>query len=84
MAACVECGERVEGCTVHDFKFDEQRTRIEWHFCPNCSVGLAVRLLRHALRPDEVKLLWERAGMETFMTHDDFYDEEGNALQPFG
>jgi hypothetical protein len=43
-----------------------------------------LRLLRHALRPDEVRRLHELFGA-FFETHGDFYDEvSGAALQPMG
>lgn len=43
-----------------------------------------LRMFRHELRPNEVKLLLETYG-SFHEIHDDFYDEEtGEALQPMG
>jgi hypothetical protein len=39
----------------------------------------AVRLLGHALMPDEWRTLAEKHGAESFMLHSDFYDENGYA-----
>jgi hypothetical protein len=75
---CDSCGVNVSVCTVHDFKFDEIRTGIDWHLCPTCSVAWALRNL-----PAKTILKFrEVAGMDTFLTHEDFYDEKGNACQP--
>lgn len=84
MFSCCICGESLEGITIHDFRFDENRTRIDWQFCPNHSILVGLRTIQHALRPDEWAFFMSRAGMTTFMLHDDFYDEDGRALQPMG
>jgi hypothetical protein len=39
------------------------------------------RLIKHTLAPDEVLALRKKYGADSFMLHDDFYDDEGNALQ---
>lgn len=39
------------------------------------------RLIKHALSPEEVLALCMKYGADSFMLHDDFYDDEGNALQ---
>lgn len=39
------------------------------------------RLIKHTLAPDEVLALRNKYGADSFMLHDDFYDDEGNALQ---
>jgi len=71
---CVLCGHPLLGATIHDFKFDEKRTRIDWPVCPN---HLATWVVRR-LTPEQVKMLRQIAGCETFATHEDFYDEDGN------
>lgn len=65
--------------TVHDFKFNEARTDVQWHVCE-----IHARTFeRLNLHPNDVKALTKIAGVrETFMTHSDFYDEDGNAVQP--
>lgn len=75
---CVLCGSPILGATIHDFKFDEKRTNIDWPVCPN---HLATWVVRR-LTPVEVKMLRQIAGCETFATHEDFYDEDGNSVQP--
>lgn len=44
------------------------------------------RLIYHNLTPDEWKILHKKyvepTGTFKFMLHDDFYDDEGNALRP--
>lgn len=75
---CVVCGVKIAGITLYDFKLDEERTRLTWDFCPNHAI-LAVG---HCLPSGVVMRMREIAGCETFATHDDFYDEVGNAVQP--
>jgi hypothetical protein len=41
-----------------------------------------MRLISHNLRPIEWKCLVAIYGSNPYMLHDDFYDEEGSALQP--
>lgn len=85
MSACCMCGTSYHaGITVHDFKFDEPRTPHDWHFCPNCSVTTGVRMISNALTPEEFKKLRAQVDVVTFQLHEDFYDDEGNALQPVG
>lgn len=75
---CDLCGSKVgKGITYHDFRFDDTKTEIYWHFCLNC----APRVVCKSLKPEEVQKLREKAGAEeTFLTHYDFYDEEGNQV----
>lgn len=76
---CCLCDEGGENAcaTIHDFKFDDDRTEMEWKVC-----GVHARaFIRHTLKPADVKTLIAVAGCQTFLTHDDFYDEDGNALQ---
>lgn len=78
-----DCRAGIEGITVHDFMFDERRTRVDWKFCPNCSLLVGVNFILHALPPHTFFDMLERAGGMTFMLHDDFYDQDtGEALQP--
>lgn len=42
----------------------------------------AVRLLEHALMPDEYKALLKNHSETEYELHDDFYTEDGFALQP--
>jgi hypothetical protein len=39
------------------------------------------RLIKHELFPEEALALRKKYGESCFMIHDDFYDDEGNALQ---
>lgn len=41
-----------------------------------------MRLLAHSLQPKEYKALAKKYGTDKYMIHDDFYDEDGNAIQP--
>lgn len=76
---CVGCGNHeVAGITAHDFRFDADRTEIDWAFCPNCMLAFALR----RLAPRVVRRMRQVAGCGTFYTHDDFYDEEGVSIQP--
>ena len=77
---CVICNHDSIGATFHDFKFDKDGTPIHWALCRNCTVLMANLSLESWM----VKKLWGIAGGETFLTHYDFYDEDGNALQPSG
>lgn len=74
---CVLCGS--PSCaTLHDFKFDKKHTDIDW---PVCRKHLDSWIKRHLL-PEEVLKIRKLAGCDTFDTHDDFYDQEGNSIQP--
>ena len=76
--SCALCGCEVEGITVHDFKMNKARTRVDWQLCPNHSLPWMLRRLTHA----QVGMIRKIAGGETFHTHGDFYDEAGNSVQP--
>lgn len=76
---CVFCGSPTSA-TIHDFKFDEERTRVDYEVCANHLVLLA---LCHLPKADVQKLRGLVDG-EVFYTHGDFYDEDGEALQPKG
>lgn len=79
---CCICESGVTGCTVYDFRMDDARTEIEWHFCRNCSLTHAVPLIRCALNREQFRAMVKMAGGLTFLTHEDFYNEKGRALQP--
>ena len=75
---CVLCGCAVKGITVHDFKFDAQRTDVDWQLCPKDAIGWLLR----RLTPYQVLKIRKLAGGETFHTHSDFYNNNGKSLQP--
>lgn len=75
---CVLCGCDIKGITVHDFKFDDERTEVDWQLCPNHAIFWMLR----RLSPEQVQKIRELAGGDTFHTHGDFYDKEGNSIQP--
>ena len=77
---CVLCDAQVRGATFYDFKFNKERTQLSWDMCPNHTIRCAMRMLSNS----DVLLLRNLAGGETFITHDDFYDENGESLQPIG
>jgi len=62
---------------IVEYKFDFARTEIEY----SCCVEHMKAIADLNLRPNEVKALQGLFGV-TFNTHDDFYDEDGNAVQP--
>jgi hypothetical protein len=72
---CEFCGTTLVTYTLAD----EKRDRESYIVCPNCLVGLVLTSLsqRQFLRA-------KARGGDTnrFYLHDDFYDREGNALQP--
>ncbi len=75
---CVLCGEEVVDATIHDFMLDYTRRELDWDLCPND----LIRWVGRRLTPVEVKKLRKLAGGDTFHTNSDFYDEDGNTLQP--
>ena len=77
---CVFCGSQMIAAKIHDFKHDGPSTRFEYDVCFNHIAPL----VKKNLQPADVMKLRKAAGGDVFETHDDFYDEEGNALQPKG
>jgi hypothetical protein len=73
---CVFCDHPFPAATLHDFKFDEARTPFDYAVCQNHLLLLAM----HRLQPADVLKLRKLAGSDVFNVHDDFYDEEGNAV----
>jgi hypothetical protein len=75
---CLLCDSQKVAALIHDFKFDEERTHVEYSVCLyHCK-----RLIRKNLKPADVLKMRAHFGIDTFQIHDDFYDEKGNALQP--
>lgn len=52
------------------------------YYCLNSKAML--RLISHNLKPREYKILAKKYGEYQYMLHDDFYSENGFALQPLG
>ena len=75
---CDSCGNGQHACTVHDFKMTPDHTPIEWGLCANCAVYWA----NLCLPPKTILKFRKMACGETYLTHDDFYDENGYAIQP--
>ncbi len=75
---CVLCGAEVVDATIHDVLMEDTSRELDWDLCPND----LIRWVGRRLTPVEVKRLRKLAGGETFHTHSDFYDEDGNTLQP--
>lgn len=74
---CVLCGK--PSCAIeHDFKFDEERTRIDYHLCRKHFID------NQRLRLDKKSYfkIKEFAQGITFRIHDDFYTEKGRPVQP--
>jgi hypothetical protein len=74
---CRICGENIEGATIHDFMMDDPKKRVDWQVCPNHFAAVAF----HQLDPQAVQKLRHLHGGDTYHTHDDFYDEEGQTVQ---
>jgi hypothetical protein len=76
---CFFCGKPAIGLCV-DFKMDQKADPrdVEYAACAEHLEALAMR----DLHPGEVSKLRDFYGEDTFMVHDDFYDEEGNAVEP--
>jgi hypothetical protein len=52
------------------------------YYCLNSKAMM--RLISHNLKPLEYFALAQKYGNHKFMIHDDFYDEDGFAIQPMG
>lgn len=61
---------------AHDFRMKSKKD-VEWHLCKEHMVAVG----RLNLEPEDVKSMWAKHGV-TFLTHDDFYAEDGTACQP--
>ncbi len=66
-------------CDICDY--DKPLTLIDhdvvFVLCPNH----LFKLVTHDLSPEEAKKLIKKHGNKTFYLHNDFYDDQGNALQ---
>lgn len=76
---CEVTGETGE----HVSRFIERRERLGdkdevWHLRHD----ILLRLIRKSLTPEEWRALVKTHGQDSFQLHEDFYDDEGNALQP--
>ena len=69
-----------QSCEIRPIEIDEPTDVVDepFHLCLECNRRLQAR----ALRPVEWFNLAKRHGWQEFLLHDDFYDEEGTALQP--
>ena len=65
-----------KGATFHDFELQSGR-ELDWCLCPNCTILCACRAL-----PAKCVLQWRNVAGSTFITHADYYDKDGRALQP--
>ena len=71
-----ECGCGNEANVKHTDLYD---TSVEYFLCKNCETDF----VNTNLSPDQFDSLIENGHTtKEFMLHDDFYDEDGNALQP--
>ena len=76
---CVFCGcADIKGITVHDFKMDKKRTGVDWQLCPNHAITWMLR----QLTPEQVEMIRNIAGGDTFHTHGAFYNSDGVSIQP--
>jgi hypothetical protein len=82
-------GDKSQPCTlcrkpsvaiIHDFKFDEKRTGITY---PACRTHFKA-IFKHNLTKEEYFMLLAQIGQISFNIHDDFYTEDGLAVQPHG
>lgn len=72
---CELCKEKAIGI-AHDFKMKSKKD-VKWRLCKEHMVAVG----RLDLYARDVKRMWKKHGM-TFLTHDDFYAEDGTACQP--
>jgi hypothetical protein len=78
---CAACGSLKNAAMVNDFCVDDPKRRtVKWPACAECLREMAML----NLTPQKVKNLRAYAEGELFNTHDDFYDQFGNAVQPRG
>jgi hypothetical protein len=75
---CAACGAPKNAAMFNDFCVDGDHRIVKWPACAEC----LLQTVRLNLTPMKVKNLRAYAEGELFNTHDDFYDEYGNAVQP--
>lgn len=74
----VKC-EACEEAEEQDILVDAYRKAKPYHVCSNCLLALVM----HRLTPKEFGNLIKNGHLNTeHYLHDDFYDEDGKALQP--
>lgn len=62
------------------YELNDLLGKVTYKVCGNCLLKLVI----HSLSPEEFRGLIASGHHENeFYLHEDFYDEEGNALQPF-
>ncbi len=74
---CRICGEQIPGATIHDFMMEDSSKKVDWQVCPNHFAAVAFR----KLDPQAVLKLRYLHGGDTFHTHNDFYDVNGDLAQ---
>ena len=72
---CELCGGTAIGI-AHDFRMSSKKN-VKWSFCRDHMKAVG----RLDLEPEDVKKMWVKHGV-TFLTHDDFYADDGTACQP--
>ena len=78
MDSCEVCNSTMEGNPGLLWHLSDDE--VTYILCPNC----LSRLVMRALSPLQFHTLIKNGhAPEEFMLHDDFYDEAGNALQPY-
>jgi hypothetical protein len=73
----VESQIKCQACGKHESQVILQDD-VAYRICHNCLLSLVAR----ALAPEEYLNLVEIHGNKAFLLHEDFYDDEGHALQP--
>lgn len=78
---CTLCEHDAAG-VAHDFFFDDDRTPIDYPLCADCMTAVVL----HRLTPEQYRKLRDALGETSadisFNLHSDFYDADGNAVQP--
>lgn len=70
--SCMDCDANIE--------LKDKLGPVTYNICGNC----LQELISYSLTPQHFKNLLKNGHSETeFYLHDDFYDEDGNALQPW-
>jgi hypothetical protein len=72
---CELCKDKAIGI-ANDFNMRTKKD-VKWRLCKDHMVAVG----RLNLDPRDVKRMWKKHGV-TFLTHDDYYAEDGTACQP--
>jgi len=67
-----------QSCREEIINIIELNDDVLYLICHNC----ILLLVTHSLEPSQWKNLIEFHGKEPFYLHSDFYDDDGNAIQP--